>query len=439
MNKHCVSVAEILMPNAQTDINKWAVVACDQYTSQPEYWQETSKIVGESVSTLNLILPEVYLEHPESSKYIHAIHKTMNEYLEKDVFTALPKGMILVSRDTNKKCTRKGLIMAFDLEEYEYTEGSMSKIRPTEKTVVERIPPRLSVRNGASVELPHIMIMIDDPERKIIEPLYENREQFSKLYDVNLIQNGGNIQGWFIPESKQTDDIINLIHDLQKPEVFAKKYNVDENTPVLPFAVGDGNHSMATAKAYWENIKKSLPQSEIADHPARFVLAELVNIHDESIEIEPIHRIVFDVDIDDILKNAVEFFKNKNAICNIIIGDEIEKDLTNKQIFKFNSKNKAGYLILENSPYALHIASLQAFLDDYLQKNTQSKIDYIHGDDVLNKLSNKDNCIGFFLPTLAKEDIFKGVILDGVLPRKTFSMGDAREKRFYMEAKKIVR
>ncbi len=433
--KHCANTAHILMPKSNIDLHKWSVVACDQYTSQPDYWNETAKIVGDSISSLHLILPEVYLENSNTPQYIEKIHKTMNEYIKNNVFSALPEGMMLIARDTGK--TRKGLVLQFDLEEYDYKLGSKSKIRPTEKTVEERIPPRLAVRDGASIEIPHIMIMIDDPDRKIIEPIYQKRDTFSKLYDVELMQDGGHITGWFIPKSDETENILNMLDELSDPKIFSEKYNTSIDTPVLPFAVGDGNHSMATAKAYWENIKPTLSEDEKLNHPARFILAELVNIHDESIIIEPIHRILFDVDIENLFQSAFKFFESKNAKCKIV--DSANLNNPNLHAFPFKTKDKEGMLLIENSPYALPIASIQTFLDEYISKNHNTKIDYIHGDDVLSDLSSKDNSIGFFMPTPKKEDLFRGVIFDGVLPRKTFSMGDAREKRFYMEAKMIIK
>ena len=309
-------------------------------------------------------------------------------------------------------------------------------VEAAEKTVEERIPPRLAVRDGASIEIPHIMIMIDDPDKKIIEPLYENREQFSKLYDVELMQQGGHVTGWFIPESSQTENILNMLDTLSDPKVFSNKYGTSKDAPVLPFAVGDGNHSMATAKAYWENLKQTLSEEEKLNHPARFVLAELVNIHDESIVIEPIHRILFDVDPNDLLESAIKFFENKQAKCRILNSSQ---ETQNCHAFPFQTKNKKGVLAIENSPYALPVASLQTFLDYYMNQNSNIKIDYIHGEDVLSNLTSNDNSIGFLLPTPKKDDLFRGVIFDGVLPRKTFSMGDAREKRFYMESKMIIK
>lgn len=431
--KHCANTAKILMPKSDIDLHKWSVVACDQYTSQPDYWTETAKIVGDNVSSLHIILPEVYLEEPNITEHINKIHNTMNEYLKNNIFSALPEGMILLARNTGK--IRKGLVLQFDLEEYDYKLGSKSKIRPTEKTVEERIPPRLAVRNGASIEIPHIMIMIDDLDRKIIEPLYEKKDTFSKLYDVELMQDGGHITGWFIPKSSETENILNMLDGLADPELFYEKYNTSQDTSILQFAVGDGNHSMATAKAYWENIKTTLSEDEKLNHPARFILAELVNIHDESIIIEPIHRILFDVDINHLFESAVKFFESKNARCKIV--DSLNNE--NVHAFNFKTKDKKGIFVIENSPYSLPIASIQAFLDEYISENHNTKIDYIHGDDVLSELASKDNSIGFFMPTPKKEDLFKGVIFDGVLPRKTFSMGDAREKKFYMEAKMIVK
>lgn len=436
MSPRFARVPNILMPRADVDLTKWSVVACDQYTSQPEYWQQVDRLVGSAPSTLRLTLPEVYLEQADCGARIDRIHQTMREYLSGGVLTSLPAGAVLLARDTGGPCPRLGLMLSFDLEAYDYTPGSASLIRPTEKTVVERIPPRLKVRQGAPIELPHIMLLIDDPHRSIIEPLYDVRDQLEMLYDVRLMQEGGRLTGWFLPEGPRTDTLLAALDRLAAPDVFARKYGLTAPHPPLPLAVGDGNHSMATAKAYWEQLKPTLTEAERATHPARFVLAEVVNVHDESLEVEAIHRALFGVDADELLDFAADFFRGHGASARVT--DTAPAPLpAHMQAFPFRAGERTGCLVLEHSPWALPVASLQALLDEFLAGHPAARIDYIHGLDVLETLSAQPGCLGFALPDPDKEDLFRGVILDGVLPRKTFSMGESREKRFYMEANLI--
>ena len=249
MANRCTRIPEIMMPREGTDLSKWAVIACDQYTSQPEYWAETDRIVGDAPSTLRLTLPEVYLEDADVASHIERIHKTMQQYVQDGTLRTLPAGAVLTERWSGGSAPRHGIVLAVDLEAYEYTPGSASLIRPTEKTVVERIPPRLKVREGACLELPHIMILIDDPDRRIIEPLFEKTGSFSKLYDTDLMQNGGHITGWFIPQGKDTDAIESGLEALCDRETFNAKYGCTDAQALLPYAVGEGNHSMATRRA----------------------------------------------------------------------------------------------------------------------------------------------------------------------------------------------
>lgn len=436
MSNRCTRVPHILMPKSGVDLSKWAVVACDQYTSQPDYWSNADTLVGGAPSTLRVTLPEVYLEDADVEKRIADIHSTMTRYLSDGTLVELPAGMILTERWSGGTTPRRGLMLAVDLEAYEYKPGSQSLIRPTEKTVVERIPPRLKVRQGASIELPHIMLLIDDPARTVIEPLFAQTEQLQKVYDTDLMLDGGHITGWFIPESAQTDAIETALEALCDRETFNNKYGLTEDLALLPFAVGDGNHSMATAKAYWEDLKKTLPAQEQVDHPARFALVEVVNVHDESLVIEPIHRVMFGVDAEELLTAATAYFAQLG--CTATVADSAPAD-TQAQVFPFFAGDKRGVLTVEGSPYALPLASLQAFLDEYLAAHPQAKIDYIHGDAVVESLGTQAGNMGFLLPDIEKNDLFRGVVIDGVLPRKTFSMGEAHEKRYYMESKTIIK
>lgn len=430
-----IRLPKLLMPREGIDLSKWAVIACDQYTSQPDYWNNADAIVGDAPSTLRLTLPEVYLEQPDVKERTAKIQDAMLRYQQDGTLTEYEPGMMLVER-TTKSGTRRGVVLSFDLEAYDYQAGSQSLIRPTEKTVVERIPPRLAVREGASLELPHIMLLIDDSDRKVIEPLFADKDAFRKAYDTDLMLNGGHLSGWFVPEGKETAALIERLNGLADPETFNKKYGLTGEHAVLPYAVGDGNHSMATAKANWERIKQDLSEEERQDHPARFVLAEVVNIHDDSLEIEGIHRVLFHSHPREVFQAADDFFRLHGGMA--YCGDPKSAPSTNVQSFPCMFHGEQVTLCIVDSPWALPVATLQNFLDDFLEKNPKSHIDYIHGADVVRELSQDARNMGFLLPDPAKEDLFRGVILDGVLPRKTFSMGEAQEKRYYMEARKIV-
>lgn len=431
-----IRLPKLLMPREGIDLSKWAVIACDQYTSQPDYWNNADAIVGDAPSTLRLTLPEVYLEQPDVKERTAKIQDAMLRYQQDGTLTEYEPGMMLVER-TTKSGTRRGVVLSFDLEAYDYQAGSQSLIRPTEKTVVERIPPRLAVREGASLELPHIMLLIDDPDRKVIEPLFADKNAFRRAYDTDLMLDGGHLSGWFVPEGKETAALIERLNGLADPETFNKKYGLTGEHAVLPYAVGDGNHSMATAKANWERIKQDLSEEERQDHPARFVLAEVVNIHDDSLEIEGIHRVLFHIHPREVFQAADDFFRLHGGMA--YCGDPKSAPSTNVQSFPCMFHGEQVTLCIVDSPWALPVATLQNFLDDFLEKNPKSHIDYIHGADVVRELSQDARNMGFLLPDPAKEDLFRGVILDGVLPRKTFSMGEAQEKRYYMEARKIVK
>ena len=431
-----IRLPKLLMPREGIDLSKWAVIACDQYTSQPDYWNNADAIVGDAPSTLRLTLPEVYLEQPDVKERTAKIQDAMQRYQQDGTLTEYEPGMMLVER-TTKSGTRRGVVLSFDLEAYDYQAGSQSLIRPTEKTVVERIPPRLAVREGASLELPHIMLLIDDPDHKVIEPLFADKDAFRKAYDTDLMLDGGHLSGWFVPEGKETAALIERLNGLTDPETFNKKYGLTGEHAVLPYAVGDGNHSMATAKANWERIKQDLSEEERQDHPARFVLAEVVNIHDDSLEIEGIHRVLFHIHPREVFQAADDFFRLHGGMA--YCGEPKSAPSTNVQSFPCMFHGEQVTLCIVDSPWALPVATLQNFLDDFLAKNPKSHIDYIHGADVVRELSQDARNMGFLLPDPAKEDLFRGVILDGVLPRKTFSMGEAQDKRYYMEARKIIK
>lgn len=408
----------ILIPK-NVDMTKWSVVACDQYTSEPEYWNKVREIVGSNPSTLNLTLPEIYLEDDNVEERICNINKNMEDVLNEDLFVEYPNSMIYLERTQSDGKVREGLMGIVDLEEYSYEVGSKTLIRATEKTVIERIPPRVKVRENALLELPHIMILIDDEKKDIIENLKNKVNENDVVYDFDLMQNGGHIKGYKL--NNDTINEINLkLEKLADKDYFEKKYDVVDKG-ILLFAMGDGNHSLATAKACYEKLKETLPKEEYLNNPARYALVELVNLHSSALEFEAINRVVFNVDSNDLINKLKEYY-------------EITTD-GNGQEFEIVTKDMDEVWYIKNPKSNIAVGSIQIFLDEYL-KNNNGKIDYIHGDDVTKELAVKDN-VGFIFKPMKKEELFKTVILDGALPRKTFSMGHSYDKRYYLEARKI--
>lgn len=410
--------ADILLPQ-NIDMEKWSVVACDQYTSEPEYWEKTEEIVGNAPSTLRLILPEVYLEDSNVDERISDIHKNMEKYIADGIFKEYKNAMIYVERQTADGI-RAGIVGAIDLEEYDYRKGSSSSVRATEATVVERIPPRIKVRNKAPLELPHIMILIDDAKKTAIEKLSEKKQELTKVYDFELMQGGGHITGYLLGE-KEIAEVTAALDELGNADKFNEKYGL-ENQSVMLYAMGDGNHSLATAKEYYEQLKRENPDKDMSKHPARYALAEICNLHSDALRFEAIHRIITGVDVGkllDELKNALGTEENGDGqYFTVVNGSTDEKLYITKPISN------------------LTVGSLQQFLDGYISKNG-GKIDYIHGEDVIRRLAADDNSVGFLLPDMGKEELFPTVIKDGALPRKTFSMGHAQDKRFYTEVRRI--
>ncbi|MBP0960585.1 MAG: DUF1015 domain-containing protein, partial [Oscillospiraceae bacterium] len=398
--------ADILLP-ADADMEKWAVVACDQYTSEPDYWKKTAEISAGAPSAYNLILPEVYLEDNDVADRIKKIQSSMKDALKNNIFKEYKNTMIYLERVQDDGKVRAGLVGCIDLEDYDYRKGSVSPVRATEATVVERIPPRIAVRRGAELELPHIMILIDDEDGTVIEPLASKTSSFEKVYDFNLMQKGGSVKGWAVPESEQ-GSITAALDKLADREVFNKKYGFDGKDPLV-FAMGDGNHSLATAKEFYEELKRNNPGKDMSSHPARYALVELVNLHSPALEFEAIHRIVTEADTDDLMNKMTEALG---------LTDNAESCEQKFEVVLGGVRKKVG---ITKPSSKLTVGSLQQFLDGYL-KESGAKIDYIHGTEVVDKLSKQERSIGFILPDMAKSELFPTVICDGALPRKTFSM-----------------
>lgn len=423
MSLNIFKASDILIPNG-IDLGKWSIVACDQYTSEPEYWDRVREIVGESPSAYNITLPEIYLHEQDVETRIEKINETMKSYLDGEVFRELKDSLIYVERALAGGKVRKGLVGMVDLEHYDYHPGAGTFIRATEGTVLERIPPRVRVRENAALEIPHVMLLIDDDKKSVIEPLAEKKEGFEKAYDFKLMSDGGGIKGYIASPAEQAR-IFGELDKLADRDEFYKKYGInDKNKGVLLFAVGDGNHSLATAKECFERIKKELPKEKWENHPARYALVEVVNIHDASLEFEPIHRVLFDVNPGDVLE------KLKTSLDATVTPDDA------LQSFEYVTAESRGRLFIGKPKSNLAAGSLQAFLDMYIAE-TGCRIDYIHGDEVVERLCRGKNSIGFLLPPLKKRELFETVVKDGVLPRKTFSMGHAHDKRFYLECRRI--
>jgi len=402
--------ADILLPNVP-DMTKWSVVACDQYTGEPEYWRETERIVGDSPSTLRLTLPEIYLDEPDVAERIAKIDSNIESYLKSGVFREYKNAMIYTRRIQSDGKLREGIVGAVDLEQYDYRRGSSSPIRATEATVAERIPPRLKIRENAACELPHIMILIDDAAKTVIEPL--GGMSLSKLYDFALMQGGGSISGY-------------LLDDNAIAEVDNALYELSKKSPML-FAMGDGNHSLATAKEHYEKLKRENPDKDMSNHPARYALCEIVNLHSPALEFEAIYRIVTGV-------NTAELINDMTAAL------DLREDVSGQKI-GIVTNGEVRDVYVHNPLSKLAVGSLQTFLDGYIAASGTAhggKIDYIHGDDVLKGLAKGDDSVGFLLEPMQKSELFGAVIADGALPRKTFSMGHAADKRYYLEARKIV-
>ncbi len=401
-----IKAPHIYLPREGVDMSKYAVIACDQYTSNLPYWDSLKEYVGNEVSTFHMIYPEAYLETTNNDEYIKNINSNISHYLSNNDLKDIGECFILVERITSFGVKRLGLVLSIDLEDYSYIKGAKANIKASEATIVERIPPRLKIREHAPIELPHILVLFDDKEKSIVEELYANRDKLEKVYDFELNKDGGHIRGYKV---SNTSEVISKFNDL---------YNKNNNG--LLFIVGDGNHSLATAKAHWDKIKVNLTEEERLSHPARFALVEANNLYDEGIIFEPIHRVLFNVDD--------EFV---NELKKISKGEF-------KSFIYTKKDKKMEFCMDKNAPMAYK--TIQSFLDEYMSSHPEMKIDFIHDEDELIKVSEENpSSLAIAMPALTKDDLFNYIALDLVLPRKSFSMGHANEKRYYLEAKKIIK
>ena len=399
-----IRAPHILLPKPSVDLHFFAVIACDQFTSQPDYWSDLKSDIGARPSTFHMIFPEAYLPLVDESKYIASINANIDRYLREDILQDIGACFVLVERRTPHTKRRLGLVISVDLEAYSYQKGTNALIRATEATIVERIPPRLKIRENAPVELTHTQFLFDDPKKTIIEKLYENHHHLPLLYDFELNQDGGHLRGYKITDTQPVIDAFSKL--------------TEENGNGLMFVVGDGNHSLATAKAHWDRVKQGLNDEEKENHPARFALVEAINLYDEGLNFEPIHRVVFNVKEDFVpgLRKVVSGSYEAHVYCK--------------------PKGQAALLVPENAPLAYR--QVQDYIDQYLKTNQASSVDYIHDLVHTHEVADKHpDAVAVAMPALTKSDLFDYIAKGDVLPRKTFSMGHSVEKRYYLECKRI--
>jgi hypothetical protein len=415
LEKIGIGLPEILLPKAGTDLSKWSVVACDQFSSERHYWEKVRETVGSAPSTLRLILPECYLEDGDTQARVEAINAEMKKVLE-NVLEPLEPGFVLIDRRTAHASSRKGLVLSVDLEAYSFESGAASLIRPTEGTILKRLPPRMAIRRGATLDLPHILLLLDDPDRTVIEPLFSARETFRKLYDFELMQDGGSIAGWHVPANALSDTVTAL-------EKLA--------SGGFLFAVGDGNHSLAAAKSLWEEKKAAGAPS---DDPARWALVEVENIHDEGLHFHPIHRVLFGVDSESLFREMVSALRGWMETAPAAPTAKIEQG----HVIGVVSEKGDARFVFNPKEERMTVEFFQDFLDGYLAKHPEVTIDYIHGEEAVRQMGSQPGNAGFYMPPLDKSVFFRRMVEVGPYPRKTFSIGEATEKRYYLESRKLV-
>ena len=434
LEQYALSVPEILLPREGVDLSRWAVIACDQYTQDRGYWEALASSVGSAPSTLNLILPEVYLEDGDRAERLSGIREAMKRYLAAGpdgAFSPPLKGMIYIERTTAYGRTRKGLVTAIDLDAYDWKPGSKAPIRATEATIVERIPPRMEIRRGASLESPHIMLLVNDPDRVLVEAAGARAREAKPVYSTALMPDSGSIKGWLLSGEREAELIAAAMSRIAAA-------NTEADGSRFLFAVGDGNHSLATAKAVWDEFRKSELASGRqvpANHPARYALVEIVNLYDEGLTFEPIHRVIFGTDVQALTSRLAE--RLGGTVRPVKDKKGLEEAVSAPGTTRFGFVSGNDLLILESPNPALAVSRLQPVLDEFLKDMKGTAIDYIHGSDEVFRLGNRDTTVAILLPPVEKDSFFTTIGNGGPLPRKSFSMGEASEKRYYLECRKL--
>ena len=425
----CFMPAHILLPEASVPLGQWGCIACDQFTSDRDYWASAEAAAAGGPSTLRMILPEVYLGDKDQQARVDEIHRTMEEY-SRSVLTRAVDGFVYVERTLQSGRVRQGLVGRVDLEAYNYHLGRLSLIRPSEHTVEERIPPRMAVRRGACLETPHVMMLADDPDQLLIEPIGRQKDRLRPLYEGELMLGGGPVAGWAVEDPALIQQIEEAMAVLSSQETFLAKYPAAPNERPLALAVGDGHPYRAPAKAYWEEIKKTLTPQQRENHPARWCLAEVCNVRSDAVEIEPIHRVLFNTSYETVLLNLVTWSDENMA--GVRFGENFEQKL------RLTGPQDECALSFENPTAPLGVGTVDEFVEYFLENHPEARVDYVHDEAAVRSFCAKEGAVGLLLPPMKKGDIFRGVVLGGVLPRKTFSMGHAEEKRYYMECRRIT-
>lgn len=422
----CFAPARILLPAPGTPLDPWACIAVDQFTSQPEYWQKAEALAKDKPSTLHIVLPEAYLGTDGEEARLESIRRTMSDY-RRSLLTRVVNGFVYLERTQMDGTVRQGLVGAVDLEAYSFEKNATPAIRPSENTVVERIPPRLRVRRGAELETPHVMLLADDEDCTLIEPIGREKSRLPLLYDGELMLGGGHLTGWAVEDPALIARIEQAVAGLGDPARYAARWPEAAGQPPMTLAVGDGNHSLATAKAYWEERKQTLSPAQRETDPARYCLVEVCNVHSPAIEIEPIHRVLFGIGEEAVLAKLQSWADGRD----IRLGDGGE------QCFTLVSPEGERTVGMSGALEPLTVGTAEAFVGALLADCPDASVDYVHGEDAVRQLAQKGG-VGMLMPGLKKADLFRGVVLGGVLPRKTFSMGHAEEKRYYNECRSLV-
>jgi len=420
-----IVVPEILIPDEKINMRKWSVVACDQFITNSRYWNEVERMVGNSPSSLHIMLPEIYLGDPGVADRIARAKQIMRNYLEDSVLNLLPPGFVLVERYIDGK-PRKGLMVAVDLEQYDYEAYKKPVIRATEETLLERIPPRVEIRRNADVEMPHVLLLMDDKEKRVIEPLWQRKDRFAKLYDFNLMQDGGRVAGYFVDDPAIVEGVMDAIAQL-------------ETHDGMRFCVGDGNHSLATAKAVWEQAKETLSREEQTDSPLRYALVELLNLHDDALEMKPIHRVIGKVNAAQCIQYVTDQLNRQGKDARLVFSrrrPSMQISSAAQTVF-FTSKDSAGRIEIHNPSHPMVVGELQPILEQYTKK-VDCQLEYVHGEQDLENLAAEYDTLGFYMPAMDKDTFFDTVVECGVLPKKCFSLGEANEKRYYLECRLLT-
>jgi hypothetical protein len=423
-----VRLADILVPRVDVDLSRWAVVACDQYTAQPDYWARVEELVGDAPSTLRLVYPEVHLGEPDPQARIDAINSAMRDYVEQGLFETYESTLMLVRRETGSGVVRWGAMVALDLEAYSWESADRTLIRATEGTILDRIPPRKRIRENATLELPHIVVLISDPSRSVMEPLAAVAKSLTPAYDVELMEHGGRVTGWPVPTDAVPvfADALARLHD-----------SLDPADPLL-FAMGDGNHSFATAKSCWEDLKPALSEAERTTHPARWALVEIENIFDPGLEFEPIHRVLFDTSRDDFEAELSRHCRSFTVSPAGSVSELLSRmETATEQTFGYGDENGYSTYTLVEPGASIPAGTLQSVIDALAGAGCD--VDYIHGAEACEEIGRKPGNLSLYLPAVPKETFFASIVADGALPRKTFSLGEADDKRYYLEARRIRR